>query len=180
MESYIKTHLFYILLIVAGIFGARYWLHEHDARVQAEAEVKQEQLQVKDLQQQILAVNLAAQKQVQVIVKTVQAAKTPEQVVAAIPQLTDIPLNARVVPNNQVDVTVDSQGLVKELGQCKMDRTNLDACQENTIALNKIVAAKDLQLAALQKKPTFFHRLWAYTKVGLAFAGIGFTLGKGL
>lgn len=179
MESYIKTHLFYIILILAGLGLFRFWIHEHDARIAAEATVKQEQTKVADLQDQIKAVNAAAARQVQVVVRTVEAVKTVPQAVTAIPQLTDVPLNARPsVDKPEVQVSVDAVPLVQALGQCKTDKINLDACQQDQIKLQAIVDSKDKQILALQKKPRFWARLWGYTKVGLAFAGIGIAVGK--
>lgn len=168
MESYLKTHIFYVVLISVGLIAGSCWLKEHDARIQSDAQVKQDQQQVKDLQAQILAVNAAAQKQVQVIVKTVQAAKTPEQVIAAIPTLTDAPLNARPVPNSSVDLTVDSQALVQELGQCKENKVNLDACVDVGLHKDAIIADDEKTIKAIQKKPSFFARLKSGGKVAAA------------
>lgn len=176
MVKYIETHIFYIVLIIVSIIAVHIWIQEHDARKQAEQSVKIAETQVKDLQAQIQAVNAASQKQVQVVVKTVAAAKTPAQVVSTVPQLTDAPLNARVSIDNPNQVSVDSQPFIQLLGQCKEDSLSLGACQKTEALQTEQLAEKDKEVASLKAKPKF----WARVKARIKTFGIDFLIIEGL
>lgn len=178
LKTYATTHLFYIVLIVGGILSFRVWLGEHDARVAAENAMNQSQAQIVTLQKQIKDNDTVAAQKVQTIVKVVQAAKTPEQIVQAIPQLTDLPLNTRTIPGDPVDVEVNAQQFVTVLGDLKIAQTNLGACQADLIAEKIIDAQKDTQIATLKKKPKFLSRVKHVAEaVGVGIA-IGFVLTK--
>lgn len=164
LENYGKTHIFYIILIVMGAVGTRAWLAEHDARVLAEQTVKQTDAQVKTLQQQIVTTNQLASEQVKTVIKVVHDAQTPSQVVAAIPQLTQAPLNARVVSTDPNSVEVAAQPLVQLLGQCKEDSINLGACTSNYNSCQQIVKAREVEIVALKKKPGFWKRITSHGK----------------
>jgi predicted lipid-binding transport protein (Tim44 family) len=113
LKTEAKTHAFYIILIVMGVIAFRTWLSEHDQRVQAENVVKQSQQQVKDLQQQIVAVNAAAAANVAQVRTIVLKSSTPSTVVQAVPELTNMPLNARVATDNPTQVSVDAAAFVQ-------------------------------------------------------------------
>lgn len=181
MESYIKTHLFYIVLIVVGVIAFRSWSQEHDARILAEQQIKQSDAQVKTLQQQITTTTAQATQKALKVTQIVKAAKTPAQQIAAVPQLTDIPLNARPIaslsPDGPAQVAVDLAPLVQELGQCKTAAINLGACTTNYNSCQDIVKLRDGEIATLKKKPNFWHRVATVAKdVGIGI-GIGFALG---
>ena len=180
LETYAKTHLFYIILIVAGVFGSRIWLQEHDARVRAEDVIKEQQAVVTTLQQQMAATNAQAAAKVQTVVKIVHDAVTPAQVVLAAPQLTDVPLNTRVAVDNPSQVSVDAQPLVQVLGQGREDAINLAACRANLTAETAIADAKQTEIAALKKKPKFFNRVAGVAKAVGVGVGIGLLLGSHL
>lgn len=164
LKTFGKTHLFYIILIVMGLIAFRSWLSEHDQRMLADQAVKQADEKVKDLQQQIVAVNAAAAQKVQTVVKIVHDAQTPSQVVQAIPQLTDAPLNARVAPDNPSQVSVDAAPFVQLLGQCKQDNINLGACTQNYNTCQQIVKERDTEIVALKKKPSFWANIKSHGK----------------
>jgi hypothetical protein len=105
------------LLIVGGVISFRVWLSEHDARVLAESTVRDKQAQVVSLQKQIDAIPAQTAAKVQVVTKVVHDAVTPSQVVAAIPDLTQIPLQARVSPVDSVSVEVAAQPLMQLVGR---------------------------------------------------------------
>lgn len=167
MLNYFKTHVFYLVLIAVGVFAGRAWLQEHDQRIAAEAVVKQNAITVADLRDQMKTTAAQAAKQVQVIVKTVAEAKTPAQVVTAIPQLTDAPLNARVAPDVPGAVLVDAQALVQEIGQCKQDAIQLAACTTNSATQEKIIATDEATIKSLKKPRSFFQKLGTGLKIAL-------------
>lgn len=176
-----RTHLFYIILIAVAVISFRVWLSEHDARLQAEATVKQADLNIKTLQQKISDTSTQAVKQVQVVTRIVHEAKTPQQAIAAIPQLTDVPLNARIAPSLPVsEIAVDVTPLMAVLGQCKEDSIQLGACQQDYSYCQQINREDDAKVVALTKKPKFFHRLGNTLKIVAIGVGIGIVLGAHL
>jgi hypothetical protein len=173
LKTFAATHLFYIILIAGGLFAFHAWTTEHDARIKAEASIKADETTVASLQQQIVAVNAAAAQKVTVITKIVHDVTTPTQAVIAIPQLTDIPLNARVSIDNPSQVSVDALPLVAILGQAKVDKTNLDACTANRASDAAIMAQKDSEIKVLKAKPSFWHRVTHTAKLIAIGVGIG-------
>jgi hypothetical protein len=159
LKTFGKTHLFYIVLIAVGLVAFRCWLAEHDNRLQAEAIVKQGQVKNADLQQQIDTINKAVPAKVQVITKIVHDAQTPTQVVQAVPLLTNVPLNARVTPDNPAQVSVDALPLAQVLGQARQDAINLTACQQTSVLKDEQLATDKDTIKALQKKPGFWQRI---------------------
>ena len=168
-KTWIVSHLVWVVAIAVALLIGHAWLGEHDARVKAEAS----EATVASLQQQIAANNAQAAKTVQVIVKTVSDVKTPAQAIAAIPTLTDTPLNARVAPDNPAAVEVDAVPLIEVLGQCKIDHVNLDACTQNLKDETLIVAQKNAEIVVLKKKAPFLTRL----KHGAELVGAGLMIG---
>lgn len=162
LENYAKTHLFYLILIAVGAVSFRCWLSEHDARQAAEASMKQADAQVKTLQQQIVTTNQQASAKVQTVVKIVHDAVTPAQQIAAIPQLTQTPLNARQAPDG--GVIVDLAPLVAELGQCKQYSINLGACTSNYNTCQQIVKERENEVSTLKQKPGFWKRITSHGK----------------
>ena len=178
MENYLKTHLLYIILIIGGVMGFHIWLQEHDLRLQDDKVVAVSEAQVKTLQSQIQTIQQQAMQKTAVVTRIVQVAKTPAQQIAAIPQLTDVPLNARAVPNNPSEVTVDLAPLVQVLAQAAMDKVNLQACTDTLALQVKELAAKDVVIVALKRKPKFLTRVkhWAVlvgTGVGIGMLVLG-------
>ena len=173
LETYAKTHLFYILLIAGAVVGAHVWLQEHDARVKADGVIKQLEVVVATLQQQIAANDAQAAVKVVTITKVVHAARTPAQVVQALPKITEVPLEARVAVDNPSQVSVDALPLVTLLGQGKVDAVNLAACTVDLQAEKTIVVAKDSEIVALKKKPKFLKRVLGIAKTVGVGVGIG-------
>jgi len=180
LTTFGKTHLTYIVIILIGLIAFRSWLAEHDARQAADAVVKTEQTQIAGLQQQIVAVNAAADQKVQIVTKVIHDAKTPAQVVAVVPQLTEVPLNTRVAPDNPAQVSVDALPFLGLLGQAKEDAINLKACQDTTVLKDQQLQAKDIEIAALKKKPNFWHRMLGTAKAVGVGIGIGAVIGAKL
>jgi len=163
VKTFITTHLFYIILIAVGVVSFRMWLSEHDARLTADAKVKEAQTQIASIVTQAAA-------QVKVVTKVVHDAVTPSQVVAAVPTLTDVPLATREITGNPVDVEVAAQPLMQLVGELKTAQIELGACQQVSVL-------KDQQIAALKKKPKFFTRLKRVAEAVGVGVGIGLLLG---
>lgn len=155
----IKTHIPAVIIVAALIIGGHSWLQEHDARLQSDMIVQVAQTQVHDLQAQISAVNLAAAQKVQVITKVIHDVKTPTQAVAALPDLTTVPLNARPAVDSPSQISVDAVGITVALGQAKVDKINLDACTTNTTNLQGIIKAREDEVAALKHPKGFWKRV---------------------
>lgn len=178
LENYGRTHIFYIILIAVGIVAGKCWLQEHDDKVLAQQAVKQADARVEDLRSQIATTNAAAAAQVKTVVQIVHDAKTPAQQIAAIPQLTETPINARTLPGLPDGVVaVDLAPLVAELGQCKQDSINLGACTQNLNTCQQIVKEREAEIVVLKKKPNFMHRVLGVAKAVGVGVGIGLLLG---
>lgn len=174
--EYFKTHVAYIVIILIGLVAFHSWLTEHDARLASDQTVKVAEAKVADLQQQIVAVNAAAAKQVQVVVKQIEAVKTPAQAITAIPTLSDLPLNSRPAVDSPTAVSVEAIPLAQELAECRVVKIQSDACSTNLTNETAIVAQKDTVIASLQKKPSFWKRVTGTLKTVGIGAAIGATL----
>lgn len=171
LKIYAHTHLFYIILIVVGLVSFRVWLSEHDARAAAEVKVKESEQTVATLQKQIESIPVQTAAKVQVVTKVVHDAATPAQVVAAIPDLTNIALQPRVSPVNPLNVEVAAAPLMQLVGELKTSQIELGACQQVSGLKDQQLVAKDVEIVALKKKPRFIKRI---ENVAIAVgAGIG-------
>lgn len=170
------SHAVWIAAIAIALVMGHSLLAEHDARLLADAQIKVSETQIKDLQAQIVQTNAAAAAKVQVITKIVHDVQTAPQAVAAVPQLTDVALNARVTPDNPAQIAVDAIPFVNLLAQAKTDSIKLAACTDNLKSETAIVAQKDVQIVALKKKPAFWKRVEGTAKAVGIGVGIGFLL----
>lgn len=180
LKTFVLSHLVWVVIIVILAFAVHAWLVQHDARLQAEQQEKISEHVIEDLKSQMAEREAQRQKDVQIVTRIVHDSKTPTQVVAAIPQLTDAPLNTRVIPGSPADVAVAAQPLVELLGQCKTDAINLNACQKDLADQTKITAQLETEKASWKKAAghhSFFGKVWGGAqKVGLL--GIGIALGR--
>lgn len=176
-RHWILSHLVWVIAIAVALVLGHSYVVEHDARLLADAQIKVSEANIKNLTDQIAATNAAAAQKVQIITKIVHDVATPTQAVAAIPQLTDVPLNPRVAPDNPAQVSVDALPLVNLLGQAKIDKTNLDACQSDLKNTEAIADAKQTEIVALKKKPAFWKRVTGVAKAVGIGVGIGLLLG---
>lgn len=164
LRTYAKTHLFYIILIVGGVVSFRVWLQEHDARVAADAAVKQ-------LQTQVVTVQAQAAQKVEVVKQVVTKATTPTAVAAVLPSLTNLPLAPEPVLGDPTALQVEAVPLVQLAGDDKETHIQLEACQQ----VNDL---KDKQIGELKKKPKFLSRVKHVAEaVGVGIA-VGFILAK--
>lgn len=175
-RHWVLSHLVWIVAVSVGLIVGRAALQEHDQRVLADAQIKTDQVSIATLQKQIASNDAAAAQKVQTIVKIVHDVQTPAQAVPAIPQLTNVPLNARVLPDNPVQVGVDALHLIQVLGQAKQDAVNLAACQSDLKNQQQIDSKKDDEILQLRKKPSLLHRV----KKSVEFAGICMGIGAAL
>jgi hypothetical protein len=175
-KHWLLSHAIWIVALAVALLLGHSYLMDHDRRLLADQTIKVSEAQVKDLQAQIAATNAAAAQKVQVITKIVHDVQTPTQVVAAVPQLTDVPLHTRVAPDNPVQVSVDALPFINLLGQAKTDAINLAACQENLKAETSIVAAKQTEIVALKRKPSVFKRFIGSLKAVGIGVGIGLAI----
>jgi hypothetical protein len=171
--QFLRTHVFYWVLIVVAFIGFRSWLAEHDSRLLADQAVKTAQTTIDQLHQQIATGRTDSQKQVQVVVKEVQAAKTPAQQIAEIPRLVDQPLNPQVLPDAPSAIKVDLQPLLAQLSECKQDSLKLGACQQEIEYRDQIEVQQGKQVIALKQKPSFWHRVGDTAKKVAIGAGVG-------
>jgi len=169
----VKPHLFYWIVGGVCLFAFKSWIAEHDARLLADAEVKTAQSTIDQLHQQIAAEKVETQKQVQVIIKEVAAAKTPEQQIAEIPKLADMPLNPQPLPDAPSAVKVDLQPLLAQLSECKQDSIKLGACQQEIQYRDQIEVEQGKQVTALKKKPGFWARVGSTAKKVAIGVGVG-------
>jgi hypothetical protein len=172
-KAWLLSHLVWIVAIAVGLLVGRVALREHDARVLSEAQVQASEKNVANLRWQIATTDKAAEQKAEVVTKIVHDAVTPSEQIAALPQLSDVPLNARLVPalspNGPPQAAVDLAPLIQELGECKTAESNLGACKSDLQNEKAIASDKDTEITALKKKPKFFTRV----KHGLELFGAG-------
>jgi hypothetical protein len=161
-----------VLITCAGVS----WLREHDARIIAEQTVKASEARVQDLQGQREAVQKQADATLAALRKQAEAVKTPSQAIAAIPDVSTLPLNSRPVPSAPEAVQVDALPLFQELSACKQTAVSLTACQSKLDLTEKIADEKDAEVKALKKPRGFWKRLATTVKD----VGIGVAIGYGL
>jgi hypothetical protein len=174
------SHLIWIVAIAVGLGLGHTWLAERDARVLADAQVKAAEANVKTLADQITALRSDAAKQKQAVQAIVKSVKTPAQAIAAIPTLTDLPLNVRPGPD-PLSVTVDATQLFQGLAQCKQDKIDAQSCSQVSAKQDEQIKQKDLEIAALRRKPRFWGRVKNFLKTSaIAIAAYeGFRIAKG-
>jgi hypothetical protein len=176
MIQYLKTHIFYVVIIAVGIIAFRSWLLEHDARLQAEQVAKVAEANIATLRTQIATSDAAAAQTIAALKKRATTVKTPEQAITAIPDVSTLPLHATASPQAGF-VQVDALALYQELNQCTQDRTALGACQVARAADEKIIEQKDNEIAAYKKPKSFWHRTVSTLKAVGIGVGIGLVLG---
>lgn len=171
--EYFKTHVFYVAVLCVLAVAGWTWLREHDARLLADQQVKVSEARVANLQQHIEANQQAAAATIADLKRRAIAVKTPAQAIAAIPDVTNLPIASIPIPDNPDRVSVLALPLYQELNQCKQDQAALTACQANTKLMVDQLTEKNTEIAALKKKPGFWKRLKGTVKTG----GIGVIIG---
>lgn len=173
MIQYLKTHVFYVALIAVGLFLGHVWLAEHDARQLADQQVKISEARVAGLQQQIDANRELANATITELKRRAAVVKTVPQAIAAMPDVSALPLNSRALPDSPNQVAVDALPLYQTLNQCKQDTVELGACKANAKLVSEQLDEKNGEIKTLKQKPSFWHRLKSTAKT----IGIGAIIG---
>lgn len=181
-QNYGKTHAFYLILILGGVIGIHSWLAEHDARLAADAAVKQNQQIVAALQDGIKSRDAALAQKVQVITRVVHDVQTPTQAVAAIPQLVTptetVALQAKPASDDNKAIEVQAVPFVQLLGQYQAAQSSLTTCQSDLADTKAIVTTDSNTIAALKKKPSFWKRVIGTGKAVGIGVGVGIVIAK--
>jgi myosin heavy subunit len=176
--AYLKTsaakHVLGIAVAVFVVIAFRSYMSEHDARIQAEATIKQSQTAIADLQKQKQEVQDAKDETIAALEKQKAEVKTVPQAIAALPSVSTVPLNAAPLPDAPSKVAVDAVPLFQELNQCRQCDASLSA-DDKQLALDKEISAeKDTEIQALKKKPAFWSRVKKTGEVLAIGAAIGY------
>lgn len=174
-RHWVLSHLIWVAAVVVGIIGFRYWVHEHDQNLVISAQVKAYEATNKTLQEEIVAVRADAAKQKADVQAVVKRVKTPAQAIEAIPTVTDLPLRP-VAVDDPTRVSVDATVLFQGLAQCKQDKIDALSCSQVSAKQDEQIKQKDLEIAALKRKPRF----WARVKSVLKTAAISIAVAEGI
>lgn len=175
-KTWIVSHLIWIVAIAVALVIGNIALQQHDARVRAEITIKASQANIEQLQQQVKDRDAQLAQKVTTITKVVHdlgPAPTSGQIVEAIPKLTDVPLNARAIPNDATNISVAAFPLIQVLQQAATDHVALGTCQGDLKDQTAISTQKDVQIAALKKKPTLLVRIKHVAEA----VGVGIVIG---
>jgi hypothetical protein len=177
MWNYLRTHVFYVVLIAVGIIAFHSWSQEHDARIVAESQAKAIEAANATLQSQIASSDALAARTIAALKAQRAQVTTPAQAIAAIPDVSTLPLNSRPAVDNPVQVSVDATALYNELNQAKQDAVSLNACVTARTADEEIIKNDKQEIVVLKKKPAFWHRVGSTLKIVGIGIGIGVILG---
>lgn len=161
-------------VVVAALLCAGLWMHEHDARIRAEEAVKTAQTNIAALQSQVQASAQVTAATVTAIQKKAAKVTTPAQAIAAIPDISDVPLNARPLPDMPTAVAVEAVPLYQELASCRVTEAKLDGCAAAAALTAKIIVQKDAEIAALKKPNSFWHRAKEIAEAVAIGAAVGY------
>jgi hypothetical protein len=168
---FILSHLIWIVALVVGLIGIHSYLSEHDQRLLAAQQAKISEQKVKDLQAQIATSDAQAAQTIAALKKAATRVTTPQQAIAAIPDVSN--LHPTISVTDPTKVEVPAVEFYQELNQCKQDNIALGACQVARAAKDEQLAAKDAEIAAYKKPKSFWHR----TTTTLKYIGIGIAIG---
>lgn len=171
-----KTVELWIVGVVAALLliGGYCWLQEHDARIKAEAIVKESQARIVTLQQDKAAIQKTTDTKVAQIQKRSALVRTPTQAIAAMPTVTDAPLNARPLQDMPTAVAVEAVPLFQELAACRVTEAKLDGCAALREKDAAIIAEKDTQIKALKSHGSFWKRVERTVEVLAIGAAVGY------
>lgn len=179
VEKYFKDVLICAGLVVLAVVSVT-WVREHDARILAEQTVKESAARVATLEQQSAASVKDTQAKVVIIQQKAAEVKTPAQAIAALPDVSTLPLNARPLPDAPSAVQVDAVPLYQQLSLCKAQSVELDGCKQQLGIAGQVSAEKDTQIKALAQRKTFWRRLGKGAKViGCSAGGAALGSAKG-
>lgn len=174
------THFLWTVVLIASLLGYKSYRDEHDARIAAEAVVKTSQTQIQTLQQQIEARDKAAAVQVAPVVKIIHDTQTVQQAAQALPSVLTAPLAKPILVNPDSSVEIPAPDVIPLFDQVADDKlVNIELATANAdlVAEKGIVAQQLVEINALKKKPSFWHRIGGTAKtIGIGI-GIGVVIG---
>ena len=188
----VRPHLFYWIVGFVVLLATWHWLNEHDAKLDAQraAQVAVLQQQTKDFQTEIDSLkkgnderDAQATATIAALQKIAAKVTTPQQAIAALPDVSALPLHSRPSIDNPSQVSVDAVALFQELSACKQNAVALATCEANRTSDEKIIKDKTGQLVnadaeiAIYKKPTSF---WKRVKTTGKTLAIGVAVGYAL
>jgi hypothetical protein len=168
LKAQAARHVMGIGISIIVIAVGASWLKEHDARILAEATVKQSQDRVSVLQQDREDIRKAGEAAIAKLQRQAETVKTPAQAIAALPQVSPLPLNPAPLPDAPNAVRVDALPLFQTLNKCQQCEANLATAQAVIEKDKEIGAEKDKQIAALSHKKSFWKRALKYGGCGAA------------
>jgi hypothetical protein len=175
--NFLKPHIFWVALVSVALVLGHSWLAEHDSRIVAEQTVKVAQDSVKTLQAQLTDIQKQGQQKVAVIQQKAAQVKTPAQAIAAIPDVSTLPLHSQPIPQTPTQVAVDALALYQELATARATDVRLETCQDSLNRQTQISNQQNLEIVELKRKPAFWHRVGSTLKTVGVGIGIGFALG---
>src|SRR5208282_2911819 len=147
IKHWILSHLIWVVGVAVALYGFHTWSAEHDARLKAEATIKQDESQVAVLQQAITQNNQSiaalqaqmAQRDAQNatiianLVKQKAAVQTPQAAATAITQtVSNLPVPLVVEPDSSLLVpSLDVVPLYDTLEDGKIAAANLSTCTDD-------------------------------------------------
>jgi hypothetical protein len=171
IPDWVKQHIPALAIAGALVFGGRFALLEHDARLKADAATAAAEASVKSLQSQQAAITKTANTRVIVLQQKAAEINTPAKAIAALPEAAP-EIDAQALPDAPDRVSVKAEPLYQDLNQAAQDRVELAACNDNLALQKQIDAEKDKEVKAEKRKPGFMSRLGKGLKVvGCSAAG---------
>lgn len=176
-KHFLLSHIAWVILVGVGLVGIHAYQQEHDARLLSDQAIKVAEVQVKSLQQSIADRDKQTQAQVAPIVKIIHDVSTPAQAVAALPKVIDLPVPVIAQPNNAVLIPApDVVPIFAAVADDKVCRALLTTANQDLGDTKNIVVQKDVEITALKKPKSFWHRVGGTLKsVGVGI-GIGIAL----
>jgi hypothetical protein len=178
IKHWILSHLIWVIGVSIAVVAFYSWKAEYSARLQAEAQIKVSEAQVRTLQQSIADRDKQTQQQVAPIVRIIHDVQTPAQAVAALPKVLDLPTPVIPQANNAVLIPApDIVPIFTAVADDKVCRALLGTSQQDLTDTRGIVKQKDDEITALKKPQGFWKRVGGTMKAVGVGIGIGIVLG---
>jgi hypothetical protein len=179
MIQFIEKHFKYLAAgvgILVLVLAGQSWIQEHDSRLLAEQTVKQADAHVLDLEIQAKNLEAASKQKLAALRRQASQVQTPVQAIAAIPTVTDAPLNSRALPDAPSSVQVEAVPLFKELSKCRSQSVELDTCAQKAEISAQVIKERESEIDVLKHPKGFWKRFGTTLKD----VGIGVAIGYGL
>lgn len=168
----------WIVGVVAAclLIGGYCWLQEHDQRIKAEELVKASMIRIAVVEREKVQIQDATDAKVQTIQKRSALIRTAPQAIAAMPTVTNAPLNARPLPDMPTAVAVEALPLFQELAACRVTEARLSGCTELRTKDTAILTEKDVQIKALKSKGSVWKRIEHTVEILAIGAAVGYAM----